>query len=131
LNIFKVKVVACDPREGGRMTLPLDALVDTSCDLTWLPKDMLLGIGIAPRHTRTFFLPGKLPAEREIGQVMLNANGHKVLEEVVFAEPGDAIVIGAQTLQRLGVPIEEGRFVSMASLTTFCLTEKETISKAA
>jgi hypothetical protein len=113
------------------MTLPVEVLVDTSSDLTWLPGDMLRGIGITPRRTQAFFIAHKLPAEREIGYALLNANGHRTDDEVVFAEPGDPLVIGAKTLQRLGVPMDANGFISLATLATFCLVEKEPIREAA
>jgi hypothetical protein len=129
LSIFKVKVVACNPKDGKQMTLPVEALVDTSSDLTWLPAGMLRGIGITARQKRFFAVPNKLMVEREVGSAVLQANGHNIEGDVVFAEPGDPLILGVRALEGFGVTVEAQRFVPITALATFSMEEKTPVQK--
>ena len=42
VSLFKVNVVARNPKDETKGTAPLEALVDTDSDLTWLPADALV-----------------------------------------------------------------------------------------
>src|SRR5215831_13856751 len=54
MSVFKVNVTARNPKQEEMVTQPLSALVDTGSELTWLPADVLLAIGITPRRKRVF-----------------------------------------------------------------------------
>jgi predicted aspartyl protease len=120
VSIFKINVVASNPANEGRTTEPQVALVDTSTDLTWLPGAVLRDIGVAPRRKRLFEAAGKI-VEREVGYVILRANGYETTDEVIFAEPGDAIRVGVRSLEGFGVPtdVRTHRFVGMDTLAAF------------
>jgi hypothetical protein len=111
------------------MTLPVEALVDTSSELTWLPGNMLRDISIMPRQKRFFAVPNKLMVEREVGSAVLQANGHNIEGDVVFAEPGDPLVIGVRALEGFGVTVEAQRFVPVTALAAFRMEEKAPIQK--
>jgi predicted aspartyl protease len=103
------------------MTLPLEALVDTSADLTWLPGEVLWTIGLGPRRKRYFPRPDKSTVVRGIGTVLLRANGHELADEVVFGEAGDPMVIGVRTLEGFGISTDDvtHRFVSLTAMADF------------
>jgi predicted aspartyl protease len=102
-------------------TLPLEALVDTSSELTWLPGEVLWSIGLKPRRKRYISTPDKGRVVRGVGRVILRANGHEVTEEVVFGEAGDSMLIGVRTLEGFGVATDEltHRFVSLSAMAAF------------
>jgi predicted aspartyl protease len=102
-------------------TLPLEALVDTSSDLTWLPGEVLWTIGVTPRRKRYFPTPDKGTVVRGVGFVTLRANGREVTDDVVFGEAGDAMLIGVSTLEGFGIATDEQthRFVSLAAMAAF------------
>lgn len=132
MNIFKIQIVACNPKDEGRMTAPLEALVDTASDWTWLPSERLRDIGVTPRHKRLLPGPkGKL-LERETGYAILQAGGYETTDDVVFAEAGDAVVIGVRTMEGLGVAFDDvtHRFISMEALAAFGRSQTP-LSKAA
>lgn len=131
VSIFKLKVSACLPENAEMMTLPVELLVDTSCELTWLPAEMLRGIGVVPQSKRTFCIPHKLTVEREVGRATLQANGHTTEAEVVFAAAGDALAVGVEALKGFGIALDAAGFVSVATLATFCMAEKTAFQKAA
>jgi hypothetical protein len=54
MSLFRVNVVARNPKDESRETLPIEALVDTGSELTWLPAGILAQAGIVTRRKRTF-----------------------------------------------------------------------------
>ena len=50
MSTFKVNVVARNTKDQGLASQPIEALVDTRRELTWLPKDVLTGINVTPVH---------------------------------------------------------------------------------
>jgi predicted aspartyl protease len=103
------------------MTLPLEALVDTSSDLTWLPAEVLWTIGVTPRRKRHFSTPDKGTVVRGVGAVVLRANGREITDDVVFGEWGDAMLVGVSTLEAFGIATDEltHRFVSLTDMAAF------------
>lgn len=120
-SIFRIRIVACNPKNEEQATLPLEALVDTSSELTWLPGEVLWKIGVTPRRKRYFSTPDKGDVVRGVGQVILRANSHETAEEVVFGEAGDPMVVGVRTLEAFGVNTDEQthRFVSLTAMAAF------------
>jgi predicted aspartyl protease len=118
MSVFKVNVVACNPKREELSTPPLEALVDTGSELTWLPTDALLKIGVAPRRKRAFHTATKQAIQRDVGYAILRAEGYETVEEVVFAEPGDMTLLGVRTLEGFGVMVDNiaHRFVATTTL---------------
>lgn len=121
MNIFKIQIVAGNPKDAGRMTMPIEALVDTALEWTWLPGERLRDIGVMPRNKRLFPGPNGLLFERESGEAILRANGHETVDEVVFAEPGDVALIGVRTMEGFGLAFDDARhrFISLETLMAF------------
>jgi predicted aspartyl protease len=118
VSIFKINVVACNPKREEMATPPLEALVDTGSELTWLPADVLLKIGVTPRRKRAFHPATKQAIQRDVGYVILRADGYETTDEVVFAEPGDMTLLGVRTLEGFGVMVDNigHRFVATTTL---------------
>jgi len=118
MSIFKVNVVACNPQREELATPPIEALVDTGSELTWLPAELLAGIGVAPRRKRSFHAATKQSIQRDVGYVILRADNYETTDEVVFAEPGDMTLLGVRTLEGFGVMVDNiaHRFVATTTL---------------
>lgn len=118
VSIFRVNVVACNPKREELSTPPLEALVDTGSELTWLPPDVLAKIGITPRRKRSFHTATKQTIQRDVGYVILRAEGYETNDEVVFAEPGDMTLLGVRTLAGFGVSVDNiaHRFIATTTL---------------
>jgi predicted aspartyl protease len=86
MSLFRVNVVARNPKREEIETPPVEALVDTGSELTWLPKDVLNQAGITPRRRRTFRTATSQTVTREVGYAILAADGYETADEVVFAE---------------------------------------------
>ena len=118
MSIFKVNVTARNPKREELATQPLEALVDTGSELTWLPAEVLRGVGITPRRRRVFSTATQQKIEREVGYAILSAEGFETNDEVVFAEAGDLTLLGLRTLAGFGVMMDNigHRFVATATL---------------
>lgn len=121
MGAFKVDIIARNPKREELASQPLPALVYTGSELTWLPADLLRGIGITPRRKRVFAPATQQRIERDIGYAILSAEGYETNDEVVFAEPGDMTLLGVRTLGDFGVMVDNiaNRFVAKTTLVAF------------
>ena len=118
VSIFKVNVIARNPKDETKGTPPIEALVDTGSELTWLPAEALAQIGVTPRRKRTFMTATKQMVARDIGYAILAAEGYETADEVVFAEPGDMVLLGVRTIEGFGVAVDDigHRFVAQTTI---------------
>jgi predicted aspartyl protease len=118
MSMFKVNVVARNPKREELATEPLQATVDTGSELTWLPAGVLRGAGITPRRKRVFATATQERIEREVGYAILSAEGYETNDEVVFAEAGDMTLLGVRTLEGFGVMVDNigHRFVATTTI---------------
>jgi predicted aspartyl protease len=126
VSIFRVNIVARNPRDETRETPPLDALVDTGSELTWLPATVLSSIGIMPRRKRTFTTATPETVTRDVGYAILTAEGYETTDEVVFAEASDLTLLGVRTLEGFGVTVDNvgHRFVAQSQAARDALTRQ-------
>jgi predicted aspartyl protease len=97
---------------------PVDCLVDTGSELSWLPKEILEGIGVMPRKSRSFRMADGKLLSRPVGYVILSCGDFETSDEVVYAEPGDMKLLGVRTLEGFGAmadPIAH-RLVAVSTL---------------
>lgn len=85
MSSFKVAVVARNTKDESLASPPVEALVDTGSELTWLPKDLLTGIMVRSLRKRAFSTATKRLVTRETGYAILAAEGFETVDEVVFA----------------------------------------------
>jgi predicted aspartyl protease len=118
MSMFRVNVVAANPKQEEVASPPQEALVDTGSELTWLPADVLKAIGITPRRERQFATASKQILRRHIGYAILRAEGYETNDEVVFAEPNDMVLLGVRTLEGFGVMVDNigHRFVATTTI---------------
>src|SRR6266852_4135495 len=125
MSMFKVNVTARNPKREELATQPIEALVDTGSELTWLPADVLNGIGITPRRKRIFATATQQKVERQVGYAILSAEGYETNDEVVFAEPGDLTLFGVRTLGGFGVMVDNIAHRFVATTTLVAVSSKE------
>ena len=106
MSSFWVSVVARNPKDEARVTAPVEALVDTGSELTWLPAATLRAIGVEPRRTSVFATATGERVRREVGFVILQAEGFETIDEVVFGEAGDMTLLGVRTIEGFGVYVD-------------------------
>jgi predicted aspartyl protease len=113
-----VNLTAINPKEEHRSTPPVEVMVDTGSEVSWLPRQLLLNTGIMPRGKKRFAMANKQIVERDIGYAILTAEGYSTIDEVVFAEEGDMFLLGVRTLEGFSVMVDNigHRFVATTSL---------------
>ena len=118
MSKFMVNLTAVNPSERQRRTPPIEVMVDTGSELSWLPKKELLDIGITPEGKKRFAMANKQIIERDIGYAILTAEGYTTIDEVVFAEDGDMSLLGVRTLEGFSVMVDNigHRFVATTSI---------------
>lgn len=129
--MFKVSLVVRNTKDEGKISEPVEVLVDTGSELTWLPGDVLTGIGITPVRKRNFTTATRQLVTREIGYAIVSAEGFETVDEVVFAEPGDLALLGVRTLEGFGVMVDNIAHRFVATTTTVASSCQEASSKRA
>ena len=82
------------------------ALVDTGAELSWIPAATLESLGIKPYKTWRFRQADGTILERRIGAAFLHVAGKTAVDDVVFGEPGDLVLLGSHTLEGLNFRVE-------------------------
>jgi predicted aspartyl protease len=96
----KLKVWKEDRPEGVQ---ELDLLVDTGASFSWISKARLVGLGVKPAYQMPFrTIDGRL-LERDMAVVYIATNGRSVPDLVVMAEEGESEVMGAHSIEGLGM----------------------------
>ena len=118
MSKFMVNLTAVNPIDRQRRTPPVEVMVDTGSELSWMPKKELLDIGVTPRGKKRFTMANNEIIERDIGYAIVAAEGFATVDEVVFAEEGDMSLLGVRTVEGFSVMVDNigHRFVATASL---------------
>ncbi len=118
MSAYYTNLVAINPQREEIRSAPVNVLVDTGAELSWLPAEVLAGAGINPRHKRVFKLADGRTMDRDVGYCILEAEGFATVDEVVFAIPGDMHLLGVRTLEGFGVMVDPlaHRMVATATL---------------
>jgi len=117
MSKFMVNLTAINPKDEDRKTPPIEVMVDTGAELSWLPKKILLDAGITPRGKKRFYTATKQLIERDYGYAILSAEGYATNDEIVFAEDSDLSLLGVRTIEGFCVMVDNigHRFVAVAS----------------
>jgi predicted aspartyl protease len=118
MSKFMVNLTAVNPSERQRCTPPIEVMVDTGSELSWLPKKELMDIGITPEGRKRFVTADKRTIGRDFGYAILTAEGYATNDDIVFAEESDMSLLGVRTLEGFSVMVDNigHRFVANTSL---------------
>jgi predicted aspartyl protease len=92
-------------RPGERRGLR-QVLVDTGAELSWAPAPVLESLGITRVKQVRFQQASGSELERWVGFAILHAAGTLTIDEVVFGEPEDMILLGARTLEGMNLKVD-------------------------
>lgn len=109
MGCFRTAVSIENVAQRGRLRTLDDVLVDTGSEYTWAPREVLVSLGIAPERTQGFIVADGRTIEREMGVAMVHAGGTSAPDFVVFAEPGDMVLLGAHSLEGLNLRVDPVR----------------------
>jgi predicted aspartyl protease len=109
MGLFRttIEVQNLDRRRPAR-SLP-DTLVDTGSEYTWIPRDVLEGLGIIVEKKQGFIVADGRRIDRDIGYALIRAGGSEAPELVVFGEPDDMSLLGVHSLEGLNLKVDPVR----------------------
>ena len=84
-------------------------LVDTGAEFTWVPGERLESLGIKPMKSDSFTTADGKVITRDIGFAVVRMGKRFTVDEVIFARPGDLTLLGARSLEGLGLMIDARR----------------------
>jgi predicted aspartyl protease len=90
---------------GDTRELP-DTMVDTGSEYTWVPRALLLELGVPVERVEHFVTAEGRIIARETGYAVIHAGGVRTVDEVVFAEPGDMTLLGAHTIEGMNLRVD-------------------------
>ena len=106
MGTFRIRIAVEHPARRG-VEIPLDdVLVDTGSEYTWIRADILEQLGVARERVQRFVVADGRVLERSIGIAIVHAEGTLAPDWVVFAEPGDLVLLGARSLEGLNLRVD-------------------------
>jgi clan AA aspartic protease len=76
-------------------------LVDTGSEGTWIPRGLLERIEVKPEKRQAFQMANGLHVYRDVGYAIIRVGKRETVDEVVFADKGDYVLLGARALEGL------------------------------
>lgn len=82
-------------------------VVDTGSEFTWVPATQLEKIGIEPRKRdlQIQMANGQI-ITRNVGYAVLKVEKSETIDEVVFAQKGDLLLLGCRALEGLNLRVD-------------------------
>ncbi|HXT18251.1 MAG TPA: hypothetical protein VN706_21650 [Gemmatimonadaceae bacterium] len=106
MGTFRTTMAIENPLNRGPRHVIEKALVDTGAELTWVPAEVLMDLGLARVKRTGFRTADGRPVYRDVGYAIVHAGGTETNDEVVFGEPGDIIFLGARSLVGLNLRVD-------------------------
>ena len=106
VGIFRTTIGIENPAQRGRVQELAETLVDTGSAFTWIPRSVLESLGIRPVRRRGFIVADGRSVEREMGFAIVHAAGVATVDDVVFAEQNDFVLLGARSLSGLNLRVD-------------------------
>ncbi|MEQ1605022.1 MAG: retroviral-like aspartic protease family protein [Pyrinomonadaceae bacterium] len=82
-------------------------LVDTGSEYTWVPSLILEKLGIErKKKDLAFVMANGQTITRSVGFAIVRLDDFFTVDEVVFAEKGDLLLLGSRTLEGLSLMVD-------------------------
>ena len=106
VGIFRTVMGVESPTRRGDIRLLPETMVDTGSEFSWVPRSLLESLGVKPERTQGFVVADGRRVDREMGYAIIHVAGTATSDDVVFAEEGDMVLLGARTLEGLNLRID-------------------------
>ena len=106
MGTFRIDAEIENPARAGERRRIKALLVDTGSELTWVPSADLEALGIERARLMRFRQATGQIVERWVGFAIVHVEAIATSDDVVFAEPGDLLLLGARTLEGLNVRVD-------------------------
>lgn len=104
MGVFRIPIEIGDLQASRFETV--DTLVDTGATYTMIPRSTLAGLGITPDWRRSFTLADGREREFDMAETRARLDGATVTTIVIFGEEGVTPLLGAYTLEGLGLAVD-------------------------
>lgn len=105
MGSFSVKVAVAHPTDPARSE-DVELIVDTGATLSWIPREIIEKLGVPRLSRRSFLIADGRTIERETATAIVRYNGTAGGVTVVVAEQGDGHLLGATSLETLGLGVD-------------------------
>ena len=103
---FRIDVEIENPVRPGARHEVRNVLIDTGAELSCLPAQVLDSLGISRRKLLRFRQADGSVLERWTGPAFVYAAGTSTIDEVIFGEPSDLVLLGSRSLEGLNLRID-------------------------
>ncbi len=110
MGTFYVDCKVENHRDQKRSALIPNLLVDTGSEFTWLPADTLERVGVQPvkKDLQVQIASGQI-ITRTVGYAILRVENYETIDEVVFAQKGDLMLLGSRAMEGMNVHVDARR----------------------
>ena len=109
MGIFRTAIGVAALHQPDRAVTIENVMVDTGSEYSWLPAALLADLGVLTVRVDAFETADRRVLDRPVGFAHISAGGRVGASAVVFAGPGDMILLGAHGLEALNLRIDLGR----------------------
>ena len=110
MGTFHVRCKIENPVDRSRAAVVPKLLVDTGSDYTWVSATVLEKLGIErEKKDLPFLMANGQQVTRSVGFAIIRLDKFFTIDEVVFAEKGDLLLLGARTLEGLNLTVDSKR----------------------
>ena len=102
MGTFSAKLRVWNPERPDTVE-ELDLFVDTGAAYSWISRARLESMGVVATRRMPFRTIEGRVLERDLGIVYIGTDGRSVPDIVVMAEPGEMEVVGAHSIEGLGL----------------------------
>jgi predicted aspartyl protease len=107
MGTFFVRCKVENVTERAKSAILPKMLVDTGSEYTWVPGTTLEKLGIQrEKKDVAFLMANGQQITRSVGFAIVRLDKYFTVDEVVFAEKGDLLLLGARTLEGLNLTVD-------------------------
>jgi predicted aspartyl protease len=110
MGTFYTKCKIENVSERSKSVVLSRMLVDAGSEYTWAPARSLEKIGInREKKDVLFVMANGQQVTRSVGFAIIRLDKHFTIDEIVFAERGDLLLLGARSLEGLNLTVDSRR----------------------
>jgi clan AA aspartic protease len=106
VGTFHTVVGIESPLKRGQIVEIPAVLVDTGAEGTWVPRAVLESLGITPERTELYQMADGRILQRQVGYAIVHVEKKATVDDVVFADPTDLVILGARSLEGLNLRVD-------------------------
>jgi predicted aspartyl protease len=106
MGIFRTTISISKDFPANRLGTLENAMVDTGAEYSWIPATLLEDLGIARVKVMRFITADGRIVERSAGYGFVHAAGEASPTVLIFADPGDQVLLGAHGLEGMNLRVD-------------------------